>query len=303
MRLVTYVDDAGEARGGVVSGERIVDLARGAAALGKSLPSDIVGLLTLEEAGLALAGEVLARAASADLPGVPLAGAQLKAAIPQPPTILLLAGNYQSHITEGGAAPVDKAAITPRFFIKPRTAMIGTGDTIEIPSVSNTVDYELEIAAVIGRRGKAIPLAEAEGYVAGYAVFNDISARQLTIAQHRKTRHMDDFFDWLNGKWCDTFAALGPYLVTRDEIGDPRALEMSLRVNGVLRQHSSAGEMIFTVPESIAFISQFITLEPGDLLCMGTPGGVGATTETYLQPGDVVEAEIERLGRLVNHVR
>ncbi len=113
---------------------------------------------------------------------------------------------------------------------------------------------------------------------------------------------MDDFFDWLNGKWCDTFAALGPYLVTRDEVGDPSRLEMSLTVNGELRQHSSAGEMIFTVPESIAFISQFITLEPGDLICMGTPGGVGDTTQTYLRHGDVVVAEIERLGRLMNSV-
>jgi 2-keto-4-pentenoate hydratase/2-oxohepta-3-ene-1,7-dioic acid hydratase in catechol pathway len=114
---------------------------------------------------------------------------------------------------------------------------------------------------------------------------------------------MDDFFDWLNGKWCDTFSALGPYMVTRDEIGDPRDLEMSLRVNGTLKQHSAAGEMIFTVPESIAFISQFITLEPGDIICMGTPGGVGETTQTYLQPGDLVEAEIEKLGLLVNPVR
>jgi 2-keto-4-pentenoate hydratase/2-oxohepta-3-ene-1,7-dioic acid hydratase in catechol pathway len=234
---------------------------------------------------------------------VALAGADLGPVIPQPPTLLLLAGNYQSHLTEGGGARVDKAKITPRFFIKPRTSVIGTGEAIEIPSISQKIDYELEIAAVIGKRGKAIPLAEAEEYVAGYAVFNDISARELTIAAGRDERPMDGFFDWLNGKWCDTFAALGPFLVTRDEIGDPKALEMSLKVNGELRQHSAAGEMIFDVPESIAFISQFITLEPGDLICMGTPGGVGVTTQTFLQPGDLVEAEIEKLGRLVNTVR
>jgi len=302
MRFVTYRRAGGEQRAGVVVGEQIIDLAEGAAAVGKTLPSDLVGILTLEEAGLAIAAQVAARAASGGLAGVALDGADLGPVIPQPPTTLLLAGNYQSHIMEGGGAGVDKAAITPRFFVKPRTAMIGTGEAIRIPSISNTVDYELEIAAIIGKRGKSIPLAEAEGYVAGYAVFNDISARELTIAANRKTRPMDDFFDWLNGKWCDTFAALGPFLVTRDEIGDPKALEMSLKVNGVLRQHSAAGEMIFDVPESIAFISQFITLEPGDLICMGTPGGVGATTQTYLQPGDVVEAEIEQLGRLVNTV-
>lgn len=303
MRFVTYIRQGGERRAGVVVGERIVDLAAGAAAIGKSLPADLVGVLTLEEAGLAIARELVERAGGEALPGVALAGADLAPVIPRPPTLLLLAGNYQSHIVEGGGARVDKSAITPRFFIKPRTAVIGSGEAIRIPAISTKVDYELEIAAVIGKRGKAIPLAEAEGYVAGYAVFNDISARELTIAEGRKTRPMDDFFDWLNGKWCDTFAALGPYLVTRDEIGDPKRLEMSLKVNGELRQHSAAGEMIFDVPESIAFISQFITLEPGDLICMGTPGGVGATTQTYLQPGDVVEAEIEQLGRLVNTVR
>lgn len=302
MRLVTYRRDDVD-RAGVVIGERVVDLAAGAAVLGETLPDDIVGLLTLEGAGLATARRVAERAATTELPGVALAGADLGPVIPQPPTLLLLAGNYQSHLTEGGGARVDKATITPRFFVKPRTAVIGTGEAIAIPAISDKVDYELEIAAVIGKRGKAIPLAEAEGYIAGYAVFNDISARELTIAQGRSTRPMDDFFDWLNGKWCDSFAVLGPYLVTRDEIGDPKALEMSLKVNGELRQHSAAGEMIFDVPESIAFISQFITLEPGDLICMGTPGGVGDTTQTYLQPGDLVEAEIERLGRLVNMVR
>ena len=301
MRLVTYRRD-GVDRAGVVVGERIVDLADGAAALGETLPTDIVGLLTLEGAGLALAGRVAAQAGG-DAPGVVLAGADLGPVIPQPPTLLLLAGNYQSHLTEGGGSRVDKAKITPRFFVKPRTSVIGTGEAIEIPSISNKVDYELEIAAIIGKRGKAIPLAEAENYIAGYAVFNDISARELTIAQGRSTRPMDDFFDWLNGKWCDTFAALGPFLVTRDEIGDPKSLEMSLKVNGELRQHSAAGEMIFDVPESIAFISRFITLEPGDLICMGTPGGVGVTTQTFLQSGDLVEAEIEKLGQLVNTVR
>lgn len=115
-------------------------------------------------------------------------------------------------------------------------------------------------------------------------------------SQGRIERNGDWFFDWLLGKWCDGFAVVGPYLVTRDEIGDPTDLEMSLKVNGELRQHSAAGEMIFTIPEAVAFLSRFVTLRPGDLICMGTPGGVGDTTETYLQPGDVVETSIEKLG-------
>ncbi len=303
MKLVSYRTGQEAPRAGVIVDEQVVDLARGAAAIGAQLPSDIVAILTLEAAGLEIAQRVEEEARAGRVPATPIADVTLAAAIPRPPTVLLLAGNYQSHITESGARPVDKNAITPRFFIKPRTAMIGPGDPIKIPPVSEKVDYELEIAAVIGRAGRDIPLAEAEGYIAGYAVFNDISARELNIAEHRAPRPMDDFFDWLNGKWCDTFAALGPYLVTRDEIGDPTRLEMSLTVNGELRQHSSAGEMIFTVPESIAFISRFITLEPGDLICMGTPGGVGDTTQTYLRPGDVVVAQIEKLGTLRNVVQ
>jgi 2-keto-4-pentenoate hydratase/2-oxohepta-3-ene-1,7-dioic acid hydratase in catechol pathway len=302
MKLVTYRTPQGHARAGAIAGERVVDLAAGAALLGETLPADLLGILTLEDRGLATARQVVAEAEAGRLPGWAPDQVTLLAALPRPPKLLLLAGNYQAHITESGAARVDKAAITPRFFIKPGTAVIGTGDTIKIPPVSDKVDYELEIAAVIGRTGRAIALADAQAYVAGYVVFNDVSARELSIVGHRQPRPMDDFFDWLNGKWCDTFAAIGPYLVTADEVGDPTSLAMSLTVNGELKQHSSAGEMIFSVPESIAFISQFITLEPGDLICMGTPGGVGDTTETYLQPGDLVEAEIEKLGRLVNHV-
>ncbi len=302
MKLVTYLTPDGARRAGVVVGEMIVDLAAGAAALGVALPSDVVGILRLEDAGLATARQVIAAAESGRLPGWPAESVRLTAVIPNPPKLLLLAGNYQAHIVEGGAPPVEKARITPRPFIKPGTAVVGTGDPIIIPPDTDTLDYEIEIAAVIGRRGRFIPVGDAESYVAGYTVFNDLSARSLKIAEGRTEREGDWFFDWLLGKWCDTFAAVGPYLVTRDEAGDPRQLEMSLRVNGVLRQHSSAGEMIFTIPEAIAFLSRFVTLESGDMLAMGTPGGVGDTTQTYLQPGDVVEAEIQRLGKLVNRV-
>lgn len=302
MKLVTYLTPDGARRAGAAVGDGIVDLAAGAAALGVTLPSDVVGILRMGDAGLATARQVIAAAESGRLPTWPAASVRLTAAVPNPPKLLLLAGNYQAHIVEGGAPPVEKARITPRPFIKPGTAVIGTGDPIIIPPDTDTLDYEIEIAAVIGLRGRFIPVEDAESYVAGYTVFNDLSARSLKIAEGRMEREGDWFFDWLLGKWCDTFAAVGPYLVTRDEAGDPHQLEMSLRVNGVLRQHSSAGEMIFTIPEAIAFLSRFVTLEPGDILAMGTPGGVGDTTQTYLQPGDVVEAEIERLGKLVNRV-
>ncbi|MGH2558242.1 MAG: fumarylacetoacetate hydrolase family protein [Thermomicrobiales bacterium] len=303
MKLVTYrTPQSRDARAGIAVDGRVVDLAWGGAALGHDLPADVVSLLKLGEAGLDLAQQVADAAASGGLPSWAEGEVVLLAALPNPPKILLLAGNYQSHIVEGGGPPVEKASITPRPFIKPGTAVIGHGDQITIPVDSDTLDYEIEIAAVIGRPGKSIPEEQAESYVAGYVVFNDVSARSLKIAEGRKERDGDWYFDWLLGKWCDSFAAVGPYLVTRDEAGDPTSLEMALRVNGELRQHSSAGEMIFTIPETIAFLSRFITLQPGDLLCMGTPGGVGATTETYLKAGDEVEAKIERLGTLANTV-
>jgi 2-keto-4-pentenoate hydratase/2-oxohepta-3-ene-1,7-dioic acid hydratase in catechol pathway len=300
MRLVSYLRDGATARAGLVVGDAVFDLEVSGRALGIELSSVLVDLLRIEEDGMHALRAI--EAAASDLPAIPLADVTLGPVLPNPPKILLLAGNYQSHITESGAKPVDKSAITPRFFLKPATAVIGTGDAIRIPAISETIDYEIEIAAVIGKRGRDIVVEDAEDYVFGYAVFNDISARHLKIAGGREERPGDAFFDWLVGKWCDTFAVVGPYLVTADAIPNVTDLEMALSVNGELRQHSSAGEMIFTVPEATAWISRFLTLEPGDLLCMGTPGGVGETTQTYLRPGDIVEAAIEELGTIVNPV-
>lgn len=303
MKLVTFRGSADDApRAGIALDGPVVDLAAGATALGLAAPASVVGLLGQGESGLSIAREIEQAARSGRIDSIPEREVTLLAAVPDPPTIFLLAGNYQSHITEGGAPPVDKAKITPRPFIKPGTAVIGTNDPIVIPPDSDTLDYEIEIAAVIGTRGRMIPLSRANEHVAGYLVFNDVSARSLKIAEGRVERNGDWFFDWLLGKWCDSFAVVGPYLVTRDEAGDPQALEMSLKVNGELRQHSAAGEMIFTIPEAVAFLSRFVTLRPGDLICMGTPGGVGDTTQTYLQPGDEVDATIERLGTLHNTV-
>ena len=300
MRLVSYWTSAGELRAGHVVGEAVVDLERAGQRLGVEMPADLQGILAREHEGL----EALERVASEAnrLEKMPLADLTLGPVLPSPPKILLLAGNYQSHLTEGGAPPVDKAEITPRFFLKPGTAVIGTGQTIRIPPVSQTIDYEIEIAAVIGKRGRQVAEEDALGHVFGYLLFNDISARHLTVVGGRRHRAGDEFFDWLVGKWCDTFAVVGPFLVTMDEVPDVGSLEMALRVNGELRQHSSAGEMIFTVPEAIAWISNFLTLEPGDLICMGTPGGVGETTQTYLRSGDVVEASVEGLGVSTNRV-
>jgi len=303
MKFVSFSKNGGEIRAGLSVDGKVVDLAEGAVAIGASLPSNVVDILALGEAGMTIAGDVADAAANGTLPVTDEGDVTLGAAVQTPPTIFLLAGNYQSHLIEGGGTAVDKDMVNPRPFIKPTTSIIGTNDPILIPPDSDTLDYEIEIAAVIGKTGRHIAEADANDYVAGYTVFNDVSARSLKIEQGRAERPGDGFFDWLLGKWCDSFAAIGPYLVTKDEAGDPSTLEMALTVNGELRQHSDAGEMIFSIPESIAFLSRFVTLRPGDLLCMGTPGGVGATTETYLKDGDHVVAKIDKLGTLENPVR
>lgn len=293
MKLVTYTT-GDSTQAGIVIDELVYPLS------GFGLPDSVVEFLALEDAGMTKLAEASKNATG----GTPIGDVELEAAVPDPTAIFLLAGNYQSHIVDDSkGVAVVKEEITPRIFIKPINAVIGTGDAIEVPVVSDTVDYELEIAAVIGKRAKSVSVDDAYDYVAGYVVFNDVSARQLNTGGHRSPRDGDVYFDWLIGKWCDTFAAVGPQLITTDEIPDPTDLEMSLRVNGELRQHSSAGEMIFTVPEAIAYLSKFVTIEPGSLICMGTPGGVGYATSTWLNPGDVVVAEIDKLGRLENPVK
>lgn len=302
MRLVTYTtpSDATPRPGIAVNGQ-VADLGQAASTLGLDAPGSVIEVLERGAQGMAVARDVEAAVAAGQVKTVDETDVKLLPAIPNPPTLYLFSANYQPHIPKSGSPPVDKASITPRSFIKPGTAVIGSGDPILIPPDANTVDYEIEIAAAIGSGGRMIPLEEAPNYIAGYVVFNDVAARSLKIGEGRTEREGDWYFDWLLGKWCDSFAVVGPYLVTGDEIGDPRDLEMSLKVNGELRQHSAAGQMVFSVPETIAFLSRFVTLRPGDLLCMGTPGAVDGTT-TYLQPGDVVETSIERLGTMTNPV-
>ena len=232
----------------------------------------------------------------------PEAEVRLLAPIPRPGKVLALAGNYQEHIQEGGGQRVDKSRVTPRVFMKPSSCVIGPGDAVKLPRVSEQVDWELELAVVIGRTAKHVSPSEARRVIAGYGVFNDISSRSLTIGASRDPRPMDDFFDWLNGKWQDTFGPFGPWLVTADEIPDPNSLAVRLWVNDVLRQNGSTAQMIFNVDEIVAFASDLMTLEPGDIIATGTPSGVGHASNTFLKPGDVVRGEIEGLGTLVNTV-
>ncbi len=306
MKLVTLALGDGTDRVGAVDGDRVVDLAAAARDIGRG-EAPLGTMLTLLNAGptgLDLAAELVeaARRGAADWHR-PLADLRLRAPVPTPGKILCVAGNYAEHWRESGLDAPSKQGFEPQTFIKPVTTVIGPDDQIRPPgAICTAVDYEGELVAIVGTPGRDIPAERALDHVAGYANYNDVSGRKLTITTPRPDSPRTRFFDWLNGKWFDTFGPLGPWLVTADEVGDPQALTLQTRVNGVVRQNGTTADMIYTVAETIAWISRFTTLEPGDLIATGTPSGVGAATGTYLVAGDVVEVEIERLGVLRNSV-
>jgi 2-keto-4-pentenoate hydratase/2-oxohepta-3-ene-1,7-dioic acid hydratase in catechol pathway len=299
MRLLSYFSESGP-RAGFLSKDRVYDLAQIASKQGLDLPANMRQVLQLE--GMELVSRVIENTLDTKVHGMPLSSVKLAAPVPRPAKILALAGNYQAHVREGGGQVVDRDNSTPRVFVKPVTAVNHHEGIVCIPQRSNAVDYEIELGVVIGRRCRYVSANDALDYVAGYTVFNDISARRLVLPEARMSREGDRWFDWLNGKWFDSFAPMGPYLVTPDEVGDPQALDLRLWVNGKLRQDADTGQMVYTVAELIQWITEFVTLEPGDVIATGTPSGVGNTTGTYLQPGDVIEAEIAKIGRLRNTV-
>jgi 2-keto-4-pentenoate hydratase/2-oxohepta-3-ene-1,7-dioic acid hydratase in catechol pathway len=303
MKLVTYVTQGAAPRAGVLRDNgTVIDMAAAGQASGMSLPSEVIDLLDLGPVGLRDAARAASVGGIPELSGVPLEHVRLLAPLPRPRKILAVAGNYADHLIESRMDVPAKHEMTIRPFMKPPNSVIGPDEPIRFPRWSTTLDYEAELAIVIGRRATAVPADGALSYVAGYAVFNDISARSLTIAANRTPRDRDRFFDWLAGKWFDTFSPLGPFIATAEEIPDPHALALSLSVNGTRRQTASTGQMIFGCDEIVAFFSHLTTLEPGDLIATGTPAGVGTVEKRYLQPGDVIEATIENLGTLRNTV-
>ncbi len=231
---------------------------------------------------------------------LPLASLQLLVPIPRPNKLLLLAGNYADHIKEGGGVAAERAETFPYVFMKPpTTTLTHPGRPVRIPGVSpRAIDWELELAVVIGRVCKGVREADARRYVAGYTVINDISDRKFQPNPQRKKREKDVFFDWLHGKWHDSFCPCGPCVVSADDVPDPQTLPMRLKLNGAIRQDASTALMIFPVAAVIEFISSFVTLEPGDIISTGTPAGVGNTTGTYVKAGDVLEAAIDGIGVL-----
>jgi 2-keto-4-pentenoate hydratase/2-oxohepta-3-ene-1,7-dioic acid hydratase in catechol pathway len=224
--------------------------------------------------------------------------------IERPNKLLLLAGNYNEHITEGGGRATERAETFPYVFMKPpTTALVDPGKPVVIPKVSpDHIDWELELGVVIGKAARRVSEADALGYVAGYTVCNDISDRVFRPNPTRKPRDNDKWFDWEHGKWHDTFCPCGPCIASADAIADPQKLAMKLKVNGAIKQDATTAQQIFPVAAVVAFISDILTLEPGDIIATGTPAGVGHASKTYLKPGDRMEAWIEGIGTLVSPV-
>ncbi len=302
MRLVTYVDAAGSARAGALIDGSVLDLASAATEAGVGLPPNMQALLDRGPQGLETARQVIAEAAQRNVRLVPPERVNLLAPLPRPRKVLAVAGNYADHILESNMVALQKADSTIRPFMKPANSVIGPGAVIRPPKWSQTIDYEAELAIVIGSQASEVSPEEAVSRIAGYSVFNDISGRSLTIAANRTPRDGDSWFDWLAGKWFDTFSIMGPAIVTPDELGDPHDLRFTLTVNGQERQNASTAQMIFNCYEIVSFFSHLTTLEPGDVIATGTAAGVGSASKTYLQPGDIVEATVEGIGTLRNEV-
>ncbi|HEY7313358.1 MAG TPA: fumarylacetoacetate hydrolase family protein, partial [Gemmataceae bacterium] len=284
MRLATIQTAAGP-RAAVLQGDAYVDLH----ATRPDLPLSVRELLAAGPAMLRAAAEAVVRP---DAVRHTASSVQLRAPIPDPPKVICVGLNYRDHAAESGA-PIPKE---PVLFSKFATAIIGPEEAIRLPAVSREVDYEAELVLVVGKKGRRLSASAAMDHLAGYTVGHDVSARDWQLKKDGK--------QWLAGKTFDTFAPIGPVLVTADEIADPHNLAIRLRLNGKIMQDSSTRQMIFTAGDILSYVSQIVTLEPGDVIFTGTPPGVGFARKppVFLKDGDRVEVEIEGLGVLRNPV-
>ncbi len=279
MKLATFTHD-GTTRIGVVTPEGLVDLAVAA----PDLPTEMTAMLAGGAAALARAGA----AVDGRSPRIPLTAVHLEAPVLRPPKFLAIGLNYANHVAETGRPRPD----FPVFFNKQSTCVTGPFDPIHRPRVSTMLDYEGELGFVIGRRCRHVPRARAAEVIAGYLVVNDVSVRDWQFKAPTVTL----------GKSFDTHGPIGPWIVTPEELGDPHTLDLHTWVNGEERQHSNTRELIFDCFEQVATLSTVCTLEPGDVVTTGTPGGVGVARGLWLVPGDVVRIAIEGIGAIENRV-
>lgn len=284
MILVSY--RAGEAlRAGVADGAKLVD----AAALGQ--PASLRAILAAGTGAVTALLDAASKAIAAGTGVIDLASVTLGPPIPDPDKIICLGLNYKDHAAETGL----KLPTSPVLFPKYRNSLIGPVDDVVVPrAATGKMDYEVELAVIIGRRAREVKKADALGYVAGYSCFNDVSARDLQMQTSQ----------WAPGKAVDNFAPMGPGIVPASDIANPQALMLTTRVNGTQLQHESTAQMIFDIATTIEYITSFMTLEPGDIIATGTPAGVGfsRTPPIALKHGDILETEIEKIGLLRNKI-
>ena len=287
MRLVSFVHE-GQIRLGAIrmagAKELVFDLNR----IEPRLPVQMEAFLESGQSALSLAAQALAHAPVEA--ALALDGLALKAPIPRPGKIIAIGQNYLMHVEEAKQV----ASEYPIIFAKYNNTAIGSGEPIVLPKLSQQVDYEGELGVVIGKRCKGVPVSEALRCVGGYTALNDVSARDY---QHLTSQ-------WTMGKSFDTFAPMGPTLLTADEVADPQNLNLRVTIGGEELQSANTRDMIFPVAQLISTISAVMTLDPGDVIATGTPGGIGAvrTPPRWLRPGEVVRVEIEGIGVLENPV-
>jgi len=276
MKLCRF-EESGAIRLGKIVSDAVVDLS-GLPGVGRSMRSLIGALPQLRDALETARG-----------PEFGLDAVRLAAPIIDPQKYLAIGMNYKAHADEAAAAgiPIPKSQL---WFNKQVSCISGPHDPIELPKVSDKVDYEAELAFVIGTRCRHVTAAQARGVIAGYLVANDVTARDWQFRSPTYTL----------GKSFDTHGPIGPWITTDDEIADPHALTMRLTVNGEERQRTSTGDMIYNIADQIAYLSTVMTLLPGDLIITGTPSGVGIASGRFLAPGDVVRVEITGLGAIEN---
>jgi len=274
VKLVTFRRGSGNAEPGVLLDDRVAGLAAA------GYP-DMISVLK--------AGDEI-RSRIDDAPAIPLSSVTLLAPIPRPPKLICVGLNYRDHAKETNM----EIPVVPTIFNKFPNTVIGPGETIVLPKNSTKPDYEAEMAFVIGKGGRHIPAERWREHVCGYTIVNDVSARDFQMATSQ----------WLVGKTFDTFAPMGPHIVSADEIGDPHALDISLRIHGETLQSSNTRELIFRVPDLVAYLSSVVTLETGDIVSTGTPSGVGFARKPprFLRAGDEVVVRVQGIGELRNPV-
>jgi 2-keto-4-pentenoate hydratase/2-oxohepta-3-ene-1,7-dioic acid hydratase in catechol pathway len=279
VKFVTFRKARGDPEAGVIVRDQVVGLK------GVGFPS----MLAVLGGGLESRARIESWVESSTA-AYPLNSVTLLAPIPRPPKLICVGLNYRDHALES-KMEIPKV---PTIFSKFPIAVIGPGESIVLPKNSTQPDYEAEFAFVIGRGGRHIPAERWQEHVFGYTIINDVSARDFQMATTQ----------WLMGKTFDTFAPMGPHIVSADEIPDPHALDISLSINGEVLQHSNTRELIFKIPELVAYLSSVVTLEPGDVVSTGTPAGVGVARkpQRFLRAGDDVVVRVEGIGELRNSV-